>query len=274
MRQTIPQFKTVHGPAQKSAKDGDNLNRAIALSIAAHVAVVLVFVLKMVIYPNEPLVLENTMRVDLVALPDKSPKISSVPAVETKIPPPSPPPPEPEAAPVEPPKPEVVAPQPVKTAPVKPDSPKVNLNKTKSVQDAALKRLEALDKLERMSKAQPRSAPAPQPIKGNQISRGGSLSGVVRLEQQGYLQTIDGAVKSHWNLPGFLSSANLSARARLFIDSKGVVVKRSITQSSRNDIFDQRVLAAIDAASPLPAPPSTLTSILEADGIELEFVPQ
>ena len=153
---------------------------------------------------------------------------------------------------------------------------KISLNKAKKTEDSALKRLAALEKIERMTKSQtpPRVAPAPQPIKGNEISHGGSLSGMIRLEQQGYLQTIDGSVKAHWNLPGFLSNANLSARARLFIDAQGVVVKRSITQSSHNDVYDSRVLAAIDASTPLPPPPKTLVNILEVDGIELEFVPQ
>ena len=268
-----PQANTPTAIDAPSGGGRDDLGRAIWISIFAHVAVVAAFVVRMVIYPSEPLRLEDAIRVDIVALPDKGPKLPmSVPVVETKIPPPSPPPPEP-VPDVKPPEP---APEPaVKPAPPKPSTPKINLKSNKKVQDAALKRLEALEKIERMTKSQSRPAPsAPAPIKGNQISHGGSLSGVVRLEQQGYLQTIDGAVKSHWNLPGFLSNANLTARARLFIDAKGIVTKRSITQSSHNDIYDQRVLSAIDTSSPLPAPPADLASILEVDGIELEFVPQ
>lgn len=262
-------------PTSPSKLNDDSLGRAVGVSLGAHVLVVAAFVLRMVIYPTEPLTLDNAIRVDLVALPDKSPKLPNVPTVETKIPPPPAPPvpePLPEKAEPEPPKPVAIKPP----AQPKPESPKINLSKPKTTTQDALKRLAALEKIEHMTKSQSpgRAAPAPQPIKGNEISHGGSLSGVTRLEQQGYLQTIDGSVKAHWNLPGFLSNANLSARARLFIDASGVVLKRSITQSSRNDVYDSRVLAAIDAASPLPPPPKTLVSILEVDGIELEFVPQ
>ncbi len=124
-----------------------------------------------------------------------------------------------------------------------------------------------------MTKSQPRQAAAPQPVKGNEVSRGGSLSGVIRLEQQGYLESVHGSVQSRWNLPGFLANANLKARVRLFIDGRGNVTRREITQSSRNDIFDARLLAAIDASSPLPVPPNSLVGILENDGIELGFEP-
>jgi outer membrane biosynthesis protein TonB len=256
------------------AKNEISLGRAIGLSIAVHIAVVAGFIVHMVIYPSEPLRLDDAIRVDIVALPDKGPKLpTSVPVVETKIPPPSPPPPEPAPLPeVKPPEP-APAPAPIVKVAPKPESPKINLKKNKKAQDDALKRLEALEKIEHMTKSQSRPAPPP-PLKGNQVSHGGSLSGVIRLEQQGYLQTIDGSVKAHWNLPGFLSNANLVARARLFIDAKGNVIKRTITQSSHNDIYDQRVLTAIDSATPLPAPPSSLVNILEVDGIELEFVPQ
>ena len=253
--------------------DNGSLAKAIGISVAAHLIVLSFFVLRMVIYPSEPLTLDNAIRVDIVALPDKSPQIPNMPVVETKIPPPSPPVPEPlpETPPVEAAKPEPVKP----VAIAKPDNQKINLNKTKKAQDDALKRLAALEKIEHMTKSQSpaKTAPAPRPIKGNEISKGGSLSGVIRLEQQGYLESIHSSVQSRWNLPGFLASANLSARVRLYVDGQGNILKRQITQSSHNDIFDARLLAAIDASTPLPPPPKSLVGILEVDGIELGFEP-
>jgi TonB family protein len=144
--------------------------------------------------------------------------------------------------------------------------------KTKKAQEDAMKRLEALEKIERMTKSQ-QAAARPAPVKGNQISRGGSLTGVIRLEQQGYLESVHSVVQARWNLPSFLSGANLKARVRIFVDGKGTVIKRSITQSSGNDIFDARLLAAIDASSPLQPPPESLVGILEVDGLELGFEP-
>jgi colicin import membrane protein len=269
----------------KPVETDDNLKRAVVVSIGAHVAVLMFFVLRAVIYPSEPMRLENAIRVDMVALPDKGAKIPNVPVVETKVPPP----PAPETVKPEPPapeqaaKPELPKPPVPKAAPIepppKPDSPKVNLNKTKRDQEAALKRLEALEKIEQMSKnsnaatSKPASRP-PQPVKGNEISKGNSLTGMTRLEHQGYLQTVDSAVKGHWGIPAYLRKGNYSARARLYVDADGTITKRSISKSSGNDIYDSRVLATIDSANPLPAPPKSLVGILSVDGIELEFVPE
>jgi TonB family protein len=252
----------------------DNLRKAILISVAAHVAVLAVFIVRMVVFPSEPLKLDDAIRVDIVALPDKGPKVPPLPIVDPQPVPPAPQPPEPITKP-EPIKPEP-APAPVPVAkPIKPDSPKVVLKpdpkKTKKAQDDAMKRLAALEKIERMTKSQ--SAPRPAPVKGNQISHGGSLTGVIRLEQQGYLESVHSVVQARWNLPSFLASANLKARVRIFVDGKGTVIKRSITQSSGNDIFDARLLAAIDASSPLQPPPESLVGILENDGLELGFEP-
>ena len=233
--------------------------------MAAHVALLAIFIVRMVIYPSEPLRLDDAIRVDIVALPDKGPKVSTVP-----------PAPQPETQPDSASKTEPQKPAPAPVAkPMKPDSPKVVLKpdpkKTKKAQDEAMKRLEALEKIERMTKSQAVSRPVP--VKGNQISRGGSLTGVIRLEQQGYLESVHGMVQARWNLPSFLSSANLKARVRIFVDGKGNVIKRLVTQSSGNDIFDTRLLAAIDASSPLQPPPESLVGLLENDGLEMGFEP-
>lgn len=254
---------------QATRLQDDGLKRAIGYSITAHVAVVAVFVLRMVVYPSEPLKLDDAIRVDIVALPDKAAKLPSVPVVE-----PAPPPPAPQPEPAAPPQPAppVEAVKPIAKT-VKPETPKINLKKTKKAQDDAMKRLEALEKIERMTKSQSPAGTRPAPVKGNQISRGGSLTGVIRLEQQGYLESVHSVVQARWNLPSFLSGANLKARVRIFVDGKGNVIKRTITQSSGNDIFDARLLAAIDASSPLQAPPESLVNILETDGLELGFEP-
>ncbi len=112
---TRTSLQPLHDPSKSSA---DGLGRAIGISVAAHLAVVAAFVVRMVVFPSEPMTLENAIRVDIVALPDKSPKLSSVPIVETKIPTPSPPPPDPAPAPAE----EAKVPRP------KPDSAKIDLN--------------------------------------------------------------------------------------------------------------------------------------------------
>ena len=242
----------------------DELSHGIWISAGLHVIVFIVLFVRAVIYPtSEPLVLDDVIKVDIVALPDKN-------IIKNNLPPvPAPPAPEP-VKPVEAPKP---APPTAKAEPPKPEAPKVNLNKTHKTQDEALKRIEALNKIESMMKNQPTKAPAPQPIKGNQISTGAGLKGIARIEHESYLRSVDASIKSHWALPGWMANANLSARVRLFIDSSGNVVRKSITRTSHNEMYDARVLAAIEAASPLPAPPAELANVVAVDGIEIELVP-
>ncbi|HVK60521.1 MAG TPA: TonB family protein, partial [Bdellovibrionales bacterium] len=178
----------------------------------------------------------------------------------------------------EPPPKEVAKPEPKLPKPEAPkivEKPKVDLKRAKQDQDAALKRIEALQKIQNMVKNKPAEQPAApaQPVKGNAVSPGDALKGLSRMEHATYLSTIKTKVKSQWNLPGWMATANLSARIRLYVDSSGNVVKKAITKSSGNEEYDARAIGAVEAASPLPAPPSSLTSILAVDGIEIELVP-
>lgn len=254
----------------------DRLNRALGYSIAFHLLLFAAFAVRTVFYPSEPLILEDTIRVDIVALPDKQ---------TAKLPPPPAPaepiPSVPVPAPVTPPQ----AAQPPPTAPAipKPETPKVNLNKVKQEQASALKRLEALQNLEKMVKSQPSSstetkAPVTQtqsaPIKGNAESAGTALKGIARIDHQSYLGVIRDSVKRQWNLPKWLATAGLSARVRIHLDAKGFVIKKDMVTSSSNPVFDERLLAAIDSASPFAPPPDTLTNRVNIDGIELDFSPE
>jgi TonB family protein len=248
-------------------QNNDGLGIALGVSIALHVIIFAVLALRAVFYPTEPIVLEDAIHVDIVALPDKGIKTPPLPPLPEPVKP-EPVKPEPEVKEVPKPAPPV---KPVVIA--QPDTPTVNLNKTKKEEDMALKRLEAMEKIEKMMKEE-KPAPAPprpQPIKGNEISHGNALKGLARLEQQTYLQNVDSAVKSHWNLPAWMTNANLAARAQIFVDANGNVVKKVLLKSSGNATYDERVLAAIDASSPLPPPPADLANIVAVDGIELGF---
>jgi outer membrane biosynthesis protein TonB len=247
----------------------DRLKRALGYSVVFHIALFVVFAVRAIFYPSEPLQLDNAIHVDMVSLPDKqTATLPPMPAPVVEPPKAEPKPPEPQAE---------TPPKPLPVAPV-PETPKVNLDKTKHSEDAALKRLAALERLEKMSapstqptKAAPSAAVQPAPIKGNQISHGSDLRGIVRLEHQSYLQSIDQQVKSHWNLPQWLANANLTARVRLYIDAHGNVTKKEFVVSSRNQVYDDHVMATIDAAVPLSPPPSDLMNMIAIDGIVLEF---
>jgi TonB family protein len=259
-----------------SLRDNDEgIKRALLISIAFHLIAIGAFTLKAVFYPPDAIDLQDAIRVDIVALPDKQaalpPEPIPAPAPQAIATPP------PKVAEPEPPAPK---PEPIKeAAKPKPELPKptetkkIDLTKSKQEQAAALKRLEALQRIQNMERNKPVEQPAPQPVRGNQVSSGDALRGLARMEHQAYLGTIKTAVKSHWNLPGWMTTANLSARVRLYVDANGNVIKKMISKSSGNEEYDARALGAVEAASPLPVPPESLTGVLAVDGIEVELVP-
>jgi TonB family protein len=165
----------------------------------------------------------------------------------------------------------------------KPDSPKINLKKNKQDEASALKRLEAMEKLEKMTKAEKQhpstkspsasTAPASQPIKGNEIAHGGALSGISKLDNDNYIQTVTDHVKQHWNLPRWLRADNLRAVVKVFVDSSGAVLKKQLIVSSHNETYDELVLTAVDRASPFPAPPPELATRLSVYGFDLDITP-
>ena len=254
--------------------------RAIWISLIAHALVFGAFTLRTVFYSDSDLEVPDSIRVDMVALPDKKP--AELPAPSAPEPPAKPEPPKPAPQPEAKPQPKVAETKPAPVV-VKPEAPKVNLEKTRKDQASALKRLEALDRLERMEKqaSTPKAAPSNpvmtnQPtqssvVRGNQVSAGSALSGLARADHQSYLSSVQSFMKRHWNLPQWMANAKYSARAKIYIDSGGNVTKRLLIRSSGNADFDDRVLAAVDASSPLPKPPSDLVNVLAVDGFDADF---
>ena len=254
--------------------------RAIWISLIAHALVFAGFTLRTVFYSDSADEVPDAIRVDMVGLPDKKP--AELPAPSAPEPPPKPEPPKPAPAPEEKPQPKVEVKKPA-PIPVKPEAPKVNLEKTRKDQASALKRLEALDRIERMEKnaSTPKAAPsnpvmtnqpaASSVVRGNQVSAGAALSGLARADHASYLATVQQYMKRHWNLPQWMANANYSARVKIYIDSGGNVTKKVLLRPSGNGDFDDRVLAAVEAASPLPKPPSDLVNVLAVDGFDADF---
>lgn len=254
--------------------------RAIWISLIAHALVFSAFTLRAVFYSDNMDDVPDAIRVDMVALPDKKP--AELPPASAPEPPAQPEPPKPAPQPEEKPQPKIAEKKPA-PVPVKPEAPKVSLEKARKDQASALKRLEALDRLERMQKnaSTPKAAPsnpvmtnqsAPSTVvKGNQVSQGASLSGLQRADHASYLARVQAAMKSRWKLPQWMANANFSARVRIYVDSSGSITKRVLLRPSGNADFDERVLAAVDASSPLPNPPNDLVNVLAVDGFDADF---
>ena len=228
-----------------------DLKRAVLVSLGAHFVLLLVLVVRATFFSSEPVDLGPAIRVDLVGLPDK---IAELPPEVTE---PAPAPAKP-ALPSKPPPPAV-----------KPEAPKVNLQARKRVQESAVKQLDALSKIESLVKSEKR--PAPAPIKGNQVVPGTALTGLAKVQDGNYNQQLRDHMRRHWQLPEWLLARNLKASAIVFVDGNGFVVNKRLEASSGNREFDERVINAIEQASPFPAPPANLASKYSVDGVRLRF---
>jgi TonB family protein len=240
-----------------------DFSRNIMTSLALHFAVVLVIFFQAVLIPQEPLDLRDAIRVDVVDLPKK---------IET-LPEPAPPEPAPAPAPTPAPPPEAKAPE-VKTpepqAKSKPKAEKINVKKAQSHAMDKLKQMSALEKL-KQEIAESKKPKTAEPVRGNQVSAGNSLTGLARIDFDRYLDSLKTKVNSNLSIPEWLAGADLRAQVQVLIDERGYVTKRTIKKSSNNEVFDAKVLEAIDASSPLPPPPDRLRGLLSTSGITFNF---
>jgi len=254
----------------------DGFSRNIAISAGIHVVVASMVFFQAFLAPREPLDLRNAIRVDVVDLPKKMQTMPDEPATPQPAPkaaapePATPPPPAPE-----PEKPKVALEKPTPT-PKKAPKPD-----TKSSQSDALNRLKrsnALDRIKQDVSQSQAEKPAPNPtpvkdnvVRGNQVSAGNSLTGLERIEFDRYFNDIKVKVNSNLSIPQWLADSDLRAQVLVLIDERGFITKRVIKKSSNNEVFDAKVLEAVDASSPLPAPPSRLRGVLSTSGITFNF---
>ena len=247
-------------PAQLNTQD--DFAKYIRWSLIGHVIVACLMIFRAVFFPSEAIFIQHAIHVDMVALPTKSQalpvaavKPKEVPA-EVKLP-------EPKAVPA-----------PKKLPDVKKlDPKKVDLRKSTTAEDDAIKRLEAFKKLAEMSKAKSKSQSQAKaaPVRGAVLAAGSSVTGLNKLDYDDYLEKLNDKVKSNWNLPSLLKSQNYSATVMVYIDSSGNVTKKEIKKSSGNSVFDEKCLESVDRSAPFEGPPSKLTNILAVDGIEFGF---
>ncbi len=238
--------------------------KMITVSLALHVSIFLFMGLKATFFPKQSINYESAIKVDLVALPDKL----------SEIPPPTP------TAPA------------AKTPPLKAEPMKKTVVTKPIIKDQAISlRKKSLDRIKQFEKEEKQKSSiekiqtevrkeAAQEradklkkllVKGNAISPGTALKGLDRSEFNEYIGQLHSQVQEHWNLPEWLSNANLKASVAVFLDNSGKVVKRVIEQSSGDSRFDDYALKCIDDSSPFPAPPEKFKDIVHLDGIRFRF---
>lgn len=229
----------------------DKFKNFLLMSALIHLSIFLSIGLKGLLFSSRTIDLSKAIRVDVVALPEK---LNERPVAE----------PEPAAEPA-----------PAQTKPVEKKSNPVEVKKDnsqalKESQQKALEKLRALEALEKMkkevsgrdAKAQQQPKAKAPPYKGQVISSGNSFTGISRLRVNDYLESLTQKVRENWELPQWLSSANLKAVIIVSVDSRGYVVKNEIHTSSGNSVFDASCVAAVKNSSPFTEPPEEVQEAL------------
>jgi colicin import membrane protein len=244
-----------------------DLRKCFKISAGLHVAIILFFTVKIFIFPSEPLLSERSLRVDLVALPQKQ-----IPnATEAAAPPPT-------AAAKDLPKKSQPEPKP---EPI--DEKTVNLNKRTKPEVKKNKQSDAINKLKQMSafealaqqdkkeRDEKLNKQKQQVFAGNQISKGTDLRGLSQLQHDTYIGQVEVQVRKNWQLPQWLANKKYRTQVRVRIDAQGQISAKEIVKSSGNPSFDDVALETIERASPLPKPPEKLARLLLLEGLTLGF---
>ena len=100
--------------------------------------------------------------------------------------------------------------------------------------------------------------PSPGQSEGSQAER--------QIVINDYLIEIIDRIKRNWNLPKYLTDQSFRAELEIKINSAGQVTEIKIITSSYNEIFDGKVLEAIELSAPFPPPPESARALIE-DGI-------
>lgn len=266
-RETPPPPKAPKGASER------NLSSGLRRSLIVHAALFAIILIKSLVFPGTPTPYIPALRVDIVGLPDLTPselarlpktlppteaetaaeklaeKAEEAPPVETSD----------EAEPDE----MVLEPKKGKKADKNKDR--------KSKIETALAKMKALQKIrsELDSKPQKESGAL---IKGNQISRGSSLTGEARESAQAhYYDLIRDRLQENWEVPVWIARQKYSARVVIHIDAFGRLRSYQLLKPSGNAQFDEAVKRSITEGHPYPAPPEGIASSVLTDGILVGF---
>lgn len=246
------------------SEQNQNLKRFIVVSAVAHVGLIAFLVIKSIVAPSTPKEYIPSLRVDLVALPDRKVDDQVVPA-PTVAAPEEKPEEKPAAAPKEEPK--------LKVEPEK-DKGEMSVAKKKK-QKPSKKEVAAQEKMKRALariKSIERIKAMSEPIKGNQISKGSAITGEAKIAlETSYIDLVRERIITYWELPKWLKDQNLSANVQVFIDRKGTMIRFVFIKPSGNEQFDSEVKRTLQASSPFPVPPTELISDMMNDGIIYRF---
>ena len=224
----------------------------IGLSFFLHILMFGIFTVKGVFFPhNERIEYQPSVRVDIVALPDKAMPAQPAPQTNaTQMAPPSP-----------------------------PKGTDAAVNPQQSQKSREELRRQALARIKNIAQNQPQPSPQPAtntvsgPIKGNRVTEGSRLTGLSRIEYDDYVDRLHTHLHAHWTIPEWLSAQGLSAVVLIYLDEQGYVIDTQMMQHSGNAHYDKSVLQAITRANPFPAPQNEFIDIVGLSGVTINVKP-
>ena len=237
-------------------KKRDSFKDFLFLSAGFHIVIFVVLTVKILIFPTEIPEHKSAVRIDVVALPEKNPTPKPAPQPVKKQPTP--------VAKKQPPKPKAPKKKPKKKKKIV-KKKKPSLKKVKEEQSSALARLKALQKINKSKNEKENQ------FKGNNLSKGNSLTGLEKLHHESYQGELETHIRSHWNLPEWLANGNFKATVLIKINRNGGILAKLFVLKSGNELFDHQVKTTLEKANPLPAPPNNLASYYANKGIKVNF---
>ena len=244
----------------------------LTVSIICHIILVLFFAFysSWFFKPKKALLIESSIQVDQVGLPDIEPEVLQPknPDKEKKSPPVV------KKLPKKKPKPQKKTQTKKKIPPVKKEKPKAVEPKKTEASSQTKESTQKEAPKPTQSKPAPPSTTDTNKRKGNQISEGSSdgklLSDSDKNTLTLYANQIVAQTKAYWNLPSYLMNERRVSQVEIKISSTGQISYTQIVSSSGSDLYDSLVLKAIQQAAPYPKPPKSIQKFIK-NGIVLSF---
>jgi TonB family protein len=215
--------------------------KSFLLSIGLHSLFILGMVFQSLFTPSSKKKVIPTLRVDIVALPNKV--VSEIQKQHQNI-------------------------------PLQPDSNlnQASINHKASVSHEIKNSIARMRALQKIAEGELELAPMQNQIEGNALSSGYSTSSdAIVAHESSYHEIIENQIKQNWYLPSWLhAQKELACEIQITLNADGSIKTLSFIKSSGNPEFDAHAKQAIELSHPFIIPASFTQKITE-DSISVGF---
>ncbi len=147
---------------------------------------------------------------------------------------------------------------------------------SKDLMKNALNKLSAQAALEKLAAEESQAnksnkKPVGNAVTGAEITKGNSLTGVVKLDYDDYGGRLKNWIEARWKLPLFMAQKRWCSKLRLRIGANGESLATELIKSSGKKDFDETVMEIIADAAPYERPPAHLVNAVAQLGVDVEL---